>query len=268
MTGAALPARALERPGVGVIVLVAFAGFVAGEGVAPRPVIFAARAAEKAPEAEAGVGEPDRTVWIAFTGRDRVTEAGDQHVAHREVGHDPLRGAVGQDDVHARGGGPAVRDAKLHFLFARERRLPRRALAVVEAPGAGEARRHRPGQDDADPMLARREIGFATAVAVAHAEQLAAAIDAEPLDGLARPAAAVAVALQPILRGEDAVAAISRHLALEIRLVAEQAESVLDLPVDPQSVDGLLGECWPLRPGRKQERGETECYKHTHGSLQ
>ena len=90
-------------------------------------------------------------------------------------------------------------------------------------------------------MIARREIGFTRAVAIAHVQQLAGPVDAQPLHRLARPAAAIAFALKPLLCGEDAVTAIGRHLALEVGFVAEQTEPVLDLPIDAQPADPVLG---------------------------
>jgi hypothetical protein len=94
------------------------AGSVALIAGAPGPVEFAQVAAEEAPEAEAFVGDPDRTVGIAFTGGDRVAHTGDQHVAHRDFRHDPVRRAVGQHDVHGRGGRLTVGDAQPDLLVA------------------------------------------------------------------------------------------------------------------------------------------------------
>src|SRR5262245_65647752 len=88
-------------------------------------------------------------------------------------------------------------------------------------------------------MLARRQIVLAHAVAVADLGQPAGTIDAEPLDRVARPAAAVAVDREPALGTEHAIPAIGGDLALEIGLAAEQAEAVLDLPLDAQPTRAL-----------------------------
>ncbi len=83
-------------------------------------------------------------------------------------------------------------------------------------------------------MVARAQIIFALAVAVAGFQQLARPVDAQPLDGVARPAAAVALAREPLLRRQHRVG-VGRDVALEIGLAAEQAEAVLDLPLDGRS---------------------------------
>jgi hypothetical protein len=110
VTWPAHPARALARPIGGPEVLARrdVARLVAVVAVAARPVILHA---VEAPEAEAVVRQPHRSVGIALAGRDRVAHAGDQHVTHLDFAHDPLRRAVAQDDVDARHRGSAVADA-------------------------------------------------------------------------------------------------------------------------------------------------------------
>ena len=55
-------------------------------------------------------------------------------------------------------------------------------------------------------------------------------VDAEAVDHVARPAAAVALHFQRVLGGEDAAAAQAFGMELEVALLAEQAEAVPDLP--------------------------------------
>ena len=115
-------------------------------------------------------------------------------------------------------------------------------------------------------MVAGRQIEFALAVAIAEFEQLAGAVDAQPLDRVARPAAAVAVARQPALGRQHALATMRGNVALEIGLVAEQAEAVLDLPLDagPGRVAELgLGRA--CAPGREQERDQPDNGSVMHG---
>ena len=106
------------------------------------------------------------------------------------------------------------------------------AVAVIEAPDAAFVRRHRSGEHDADAVIARRQIDFALAVAIAEFQELARTVDAQPLDRVARPAAAVGLARQALLGREHAVAARCGDVTLEVGLVAEQAKPVLDLPFD------------------------------------
>ncbi len=111
-------------------------------------------------------------------------------------------------------------------------------------------------------MIRRRQIRLALAVALAGFGQPPRAVDAEAVDHLARPAAAVAALLQPRFGGQDAVAAIRLLMALEIGFVAEQAEAVLHLPVDAQRTRGLrlrqirLREGWLGGGERKNGSGE------------
>ncbi len=60
--------------------------------------------------------------------------------------------------------------------------------------------RRRRGEHDADAMVAGRQIDLACAVALAEFHQPAGAIDAQPLDRVARPAAAVALDAQAAAR--------------------------------------------------------------------
>src|SRR5262249_8658327 len=231
MTGAAEPARALLRPLAGARVLVRHrgAGFVAAEAGASRPVIFTAA---ETLEAKALVGQPHRPVGIAFTRRDRISHAGDEHVAHDDLADQPQRRTVQQNDVDAGDGRPVADETSLDFFVAGSGHLPRVAVAVVEAPGAAFIGRHGSGEGDADAVIARRQIAFALAVALAEFQQPAGTVDAQPFDRVARPAATVALARQALLGREHATAARRGNVTLEIGLAAEQAESVLHLPPD------------------------------------
>ena len=115
-------------------------------------------------------------------------------------------------------------------------------------------------------MIARSQINFAFAVAIAEFEQLAGTIDAQPLDRVARPAAAVAVLGKPALGREHAFAAVGGDVALEVGLAAEQPEAVLDLPLDLQRRRGAgLGVGSRGAPGREQERDQANSADGAHG---
>ena len=107
-------------------------------------------------------------------------------------------------------------------------------MTVLEGPDASDALRHHAGQDDADWVILRHEIILAHAFAVAGFHQLAGAVDAQAFDGVTRPAAAVAVDLKTPFGAEHAIVAAGDDVTLEIDFAAEQAEPVLDFPVDPQ----------------------------------
>ena len=151
MAGGAHPARAVMRPvlGRGVARRSVLAGPVAGKAGAARPVILAAA---EAPETEAAF-ELDRLIGIAFAGRNGIAEAGDEQVAHRDLGDDPLRGAVAERNVDGSDGRMAVTHPQSDFSIAGRADLPKRSAAVVEAPGAGLALRHRTGNRDANRMI-------------------------------------------------------------------------------------------------------------------
>jgi hypothetical protein len=115
-------------------------------------------------------------------------------------------------------------------------------------------------------VIARRQIGFALAVAVAGFQQLAGAVDAQPLDRVPRPAASVAVAREPPLGGEDPVPLERGDVALKISLVAEQPESALDLPFDVRPAPGRRLRLGHRSAPRRQRRGGQSNYAEmTHG---
>ena len=233
MTGTAHPARTLPRPIAHAHVLAGrdVARFVAAEAGPSGPVILDAI---EAPKAEAVVRQPHGAVGIALAGRDRVSHSGDEYVAHLDLADDALRRAVQQDDVDARGRGPAVAKVGLHFLAAGAVHLTCGPIAVIERPHATVVCGQSSGEGDADAVLARRKVDFALAIAIAEFQELASPVDAQPLDQVACPAAAVALARQAPLGREHAIAVRRGDVPLEIRLSPEQAEPVLDLPLDPR----------------------------------
>ena len=97
-------------------------------------------------------------------------------------------------------------------------------------------------------MIDRRQIAFLDVVAGAGLADAAGEIDAEPVHRVARPAAAVALHRQRLLRGQNAAAAAAFGVQQEIPLLAEQAEAVAHLPGNLQRpiAAGGLG----LRSGR------------------
>ena len=197
-----------------------------------RPEIFAARRAEETPEAEALVGQRDGPVRIAFAGGDRVAHSGDQQIADLDLGRDAVDAVVRPRDADGGDGRLAVGETLRDRLVAGRVHLFRRDGAVVEAPVAGGARRHRAGEPRDDEVRFRREIVLALAIAVAGVEQRARGVDAEMIELALGPAAPPGGALELMLGGELAAGAVGDHVALEIGLAAEQPEAVLDLPVD------------------------------------
>src|SRR5262249_47458580 len=132
VTRAAFPACTLPRPvlGTGIAAGLDPAGSVPGEAVAPGPIVFADAAAEEAAVTEPRVGQPHGPVGVALAGSNRIAHAGDQEVAYRNFGHDPLRGAVRERDVDARNGRLPVDDAQLYLFVAWRLDLPGITFAV------------------------------------------------------------------------------------------------------------------------------------------
>src|SRR5262249_48058434 len=157
----------------------------------------------------------------------------------------------------------AVDYAELDFLVAGHVGRARIALAVGEAPDAAHVRRYRAGQHDADRVVARDQIVLAHAVAVAGVDQLAGAVEAQALDRVASPPGTGAAEGEPALGPEHAVAADGGDLTLEVGLAAEQAEPVLDLPLDAQPAVRLR-LCTRPKPGREQQCRQSDDAKVTH----
>ena len=147
----------------------------------------------------------------------------------------------GSDDVDRRDRRPAVAHAQLHLLVARRVDLLRRAVAVVEAPGAGSRRPARmPASADADAVVARAEIVFALAVALAGFEQPAGAVDAEALDHVARPAAAVALRVPAAARRR----ARRRRVAATWRRKSASLRNRRKRFFTSHSMRGVSGSAW------------------------
>jgi len=109
-------------------------------------------------------------------------------------------------------------------------------------------------------MIARGKIDLAFAVAIAEFQQPAHTVDAQPFDHVARPAAAVGLAGQAPLGREHAIAAHRRNVTLEVGLVAEQAESVLDLPLDGAAP--AAGCAWTACPQVENRRAWRLVFEH------
>ena len=114
-------------------------------------------------------------------------------------------------------------------------------------------------------MIARGKIALAFAVAIAGFQEHARTVDAQPFDHVARPAAAVGLARQTPLGREHAAAAHRGNVTLEVGLVAEQAESVFDLPLDVRRGAGCgLRVDRVSAPGREHEE-EADDKERAHG---
>src|SRR5262249_48811694 len=189
---------------VGVGTAPAVARLVALEADAAGPEVFGASGGDEIAEAEAVVGERDRTVGIAFAGGDRIAEAGDQQVAHLDRTVRPPGDAAGRRDVDRDRRGGAVAGAQVDVLAAARRERLRRRLAALEGPGAARVGRNLAGEAHGDAMVGRCKIGFAHAVAQAGVEHATGAVDAQASHHVARPAAAVGLLRQRLLGLEDA----------------------------------------------------------------
>src|SRR5260370_33142324 len=110
-------------------------------------------------------------------------------------------------------------------------------------------------------MIYRREKTFLDVIAGAGLVDAAGKIDAEPVDHVARPAAAVALQFQRLLRGENAAVAPALGMQQKVALLAEQPKAVPDFPGNLQRrVDGYLrrgeaGRRWSHQPRRQQPGG-------------
>src|SRR5262249_26008301 len=158
VTGAAEPTRAAQRPVAGAAVLArGRAGLVAPEFRASRPVIFPAA---EALETKALIRQLHRLVRVAFAGSNRISHAGDEHVAHLDLAHQPQRGAVREADVDACDRRPRADEAGLDLLVAGALDLPRMAVPVVEAPDAAFIGGQIFREPDPPPAIPRPAIDF------------------------------------------------------------------------------------------------------------
>src|SRR5829696_5451096 len=189
MTGGAYPTRAMPRP-IAVAAAIArvgsIAGFVATVAGAAGPEIFFAAA--EAAEAEAAIGQRNRPVGIAFAGRDRVAQPRDQEIAHQNFRHNATGGLVRQRYVDRDDGRASEPHPPFHFLIAAGSGLLRRPVGILKRPGAGRFRRHRAGEQSGDAVLARRQIGFALAVALTDFDDFSGLVETEPVEHAKRPA--------------------------------------------------------------------------------
>src|SRR5262249_41634846 len=152
------------------------------------------------------------------------------------------------------------------LVAARPVHLPRRTFAIIEAPHATVVCRQISRKHDTDAMVVRDEVGLALAVAVANLEQSAGTIDAQPLDRVARPAAAVAFACQALLGSKHAARLRRGNVTLKVGFAAKQAEAVLHLPLDVRSAAaGNLGAPVRRAAERAQRDDQAGDEKATHG---
>ena len=79
-------------------------------------------------------------------------------------------------------------------------------------------------------MIHRRQVAFLDVVAGAGLADAAGQVDAEAIDHVARPAAAIALQLERLFRSENAVASGIVGMEQKIALFAEQPEAVADFP--------------------------------------
>ena len=105
-------------------------------------------------------------------------------------------------------------------------------------------------------MVDRGEVVLFDVVAGAGLVDPALQVDAEPVDHVAGPAAALALELQRLLGGENAAVTRILDMQQEVALLAEQAEAVADLPIDlhgPRILrDCALGRQNGEGPGEQQ----------------
>src|SRR2546430_6516063 len=135
MAGRIHPSRAVARP-------VAprkrtrrsiFAGSIVAIAGPARAIVLAAATAKEAFEAEAAF-EFNRPVRIALAGGDGVAQSGNKDIAHRDIGCEPLGGAVAERDVDRRDRRAPGTHAQFDFMIAGGGTLTGRSFAVIESP--------------------------------------------------------------------------------------------------------------------------------------
>ena len=114
-------------------------------------------------------------------------------------------------------------------------------------------------------MIVRGKVAFAFAVAIAQFQELARAVDAQSFDHIARPAVAIGLSGQAPFGREHATAAHRGNVALEVNLVAEQAESVLDLPLDMGSGAGCRLRVDRLSSPGREHKEKADHKERAHG---
>src|SRR6516164_109886 len=254
MTGGIHPPRAVPRP--------VFAGERARWSVFACSIVAIAgpawsiilAAAAKTPEAKPAF-EFHGFIRIALAGGDRIAKPGDEHVAHRDVGGQPLGGTVAKRNVDCRDSGAAGAHAQFDFTVAWSGTLPRLPFAVLEGPDTIDPIRHSPGNGHADRIVPRGKIALTLAVSIAALDQIARVIQAKLGNDVLGPTEATTIARQPTLGSEHAVAAARRDHAQKVGLVPKQAEAALHLPGDVKVAEASkLGESRIERAERDQER--------------
>src|SRR5262249_48628057 len=104
-------------------------------------------------------------------------------------------------------------------------------------------------------------------IALARLQELAGPIDAQALDHLARPAAAISLDRHAALSREHALAAQGRDVTLEVVLAAKQAEAAFDPPLHVgRGAAARLGMGGSSAPGRERKCNEAEEAELTHGA--
>src|SRR4051812_48879114 len=105
-------------------------------------------------------------------------------------------------------------------------------------------------------MIDRREVAFFDIVAAAGLADPPQQIDTEAVYRVARPAAAVALQLKCLFRGEDAAASRALGVEQKVAFFAEQAEAVADFPGNLHRGVGAALCYRPLRRQRRQRGGQ------------
>ena len=203
VTGRIQPERALTLPHLQRVR--GFAGPSAFISGAARAIVLGSRCSQIRAEAKTFLRQCDRPVRIALTGCDAIAKAGDENIAHPDLGRDLLRRIGSAGDLHGSDCGAAITRPEIDRLGAIERGLLR-TFAVVERPGAGRANRNFAGQPNGDRVIHRRQVAFPDLIADAGLADAAGEIDAESAHHVARPAAAVTLRFQRLLGCENAAA--------------------------------------------------------------
>src|SRR5271166_6011468 len=113
------------------------AGLVSTEARSARPKIFAS---PQAFETKALVRQPNWSIGIAFPSSDGIPHSGNQHIAYLNLGNEPLRGRVGENDVDGDQRRPAIAHPRMDLLAAIRLHLPYRSALLMEAPDTATVR--------------------------------------------------------------------------------------------------------------------------------
>lgn len=193
------------------------------------------------------------TVGIAFAGSDGISQAGNEHIAHRNLGNQLLCRPVRQHNIDGGEGGPTIVHAKLDLFIAAGTHFTPVAVPIIEAPQTAIVRRHRARKRHADAVIARGKVILALTVALAGFEEIARAIGTQALHDISRPAAAVGLSRETPLGCKHGCAPAGGDMALKIRFVTEQPKSVLDLPFNAQGSPAVRLRAGSARAEQEQE---------------